>query len=108
MRSLSLRLAAALLGAALGSSAAFAQSYDEDGYDAPPPRRVYRYEEGYDRPPPRRAAGLNCDAVQPGLTGLKPFSCPLPGPRPLGARCFCDTPIAPFTGPRTLVGRVVP
>ena len=101
-----LSIAAVALCAALGSQTANAQ-YDEDEYDAPPPRRVYRYEEPASRPLPRRA-GLNCDAIQPGAFGPRPFSCPLPGPRPLGARCFCDTPLAPFNGPQTLAGHVVP
>lgn len=100
-------LAVLCLGAALGSPVAQAQYYD-DGYDAPPPRRIYRYEEErIVRPPPRRV-GLNCDALQPGITGPQPYSCPLPGPRPLGARCFCDTPVAPLSGGDTVAGRVVP
>ena len=56
----------------------------------------------------REPVGFNCDAVQQGLSGPKPFSCPLPGPRPLGVRCFCDLPIASFSPPQTAVGRVVP
>lgn len=96
----------ALLFGALGSGTANAQYYD-DGYDAPPPRE--RYEDRYsDRAPMRRPIGLNCDALQPGLTGPQPYSCPLPGPRPLGARCFCETPIAPMSGGNTVAGRVVP
>ncbi len=93
-----LGLAAILLA---GSQAAAQAQY----YDAP-----YRgeYEERPYRPAPRRAVGLNCDAVQYGVTGAQPFSCPLPGPRPLGARCFCDTPVAAFSQPQTAVGRVVP
>jgi hypothetical protein len=98
-----LRLAAAALvfAAALPGGAARAQNYDEPGY-----------EGGY-RPAPRRAqqrgpVGFNCDAVQQGITGPKPFSCPLPGPRPLGARCFCDLPYASFSPPQTAVGQVVP
>ena len=64
---------------------------------------------GYpERPGPRRAFGLNCDAVQRGLTGPQPYSCPLPGPRPLGTRCFCDLPVVSFSPPQTAVGRVVP
>jgi hypothetical protein len=96
----------AALAAALGAQGASAQYYD-DGYDRPPPRRIY--DEPYERPAPRRVAtGLNCDAVQSGLTGFKPYSCPLPGPRPLGVRCYCNMPIAPLSGPQTAVGRVVP
>lgn len=101
-------LAAAALCAGLGSQSANAQYYD-DGYDdAPPPRRIYRYQEPALRPLPRNVAGLNCDAIQPGITGPHPFSCPLPSARPLGARCFCETPVAPLSGPNTLAGRVVP
>ncbi|MFC6788504.1 hypothetical protein ACFQE0_02010 [Methylobacterium komagatae] len=86
-----------------------AQYYDgpRDGYY----RRAPAYEEEYAPPPRRRVvreAGYNCDAVQQGLTGPKPYSCPLPGPRPLGARCFCDLPIASFSPAQTAVGRVVP
>ena len=100
-------LAAVALSLALGVQAAQAQYYQE-GYDGPPPpRRAYRYDERYDRPPPR-PVGLNCDALQPGLVGPQPFSCPLPGPRPLGARCFCETPIAPLSVGTTVAGRVVP
>ena len=92
---------------ALGATNAQAQ-YDEDGYDGPPPpRRGPRHEEPYGRPPPR-PVGFNCDALQPGLFAPQPFSCPLPGPRPLGARCFCDTPVAPLSGGGTVAGRVVP
>jgi hypothetical protein len=80
----------------------------ERPYGAPP---VYEDDRGY-RPPPRRAAreasGLNCAAVQASITGPKPYSCPLPGPRPLGARCFCDLPIASFSPAQTAVGQVVP
>lgn len=105
-----LGLATTLLLGALGSQPARAQYYDDGYYDRPPPRRVYEY--GYEErrlpPPPPRSAGLNCDAIQPGLTGPHPFSCPLPGPRPLGARCFCDTPVAPLSGGGTVAGRVVP
>ncbi|NEU10975.1 hypothetical protein G3T14_02360 [Methylobacterium sp. BTF04] len=114
-------LAALILAGALGSQTASAQYY-EDGYGRPMPRRAYDYDdrdvpppprrgyyEGRERPTaPRRATGLNCDAVQSGFTGPKPYSCPLPGPRPLGARCFCDMPISPMSGPQTAVGRVVP
>ncbi|KQP52537.1 hypothetical protein ASG40_06705 [Methylobacterium sp. Leaf399] len=99
-------LSAVILASAIGSQTASAQYYG--GYDRPPPPR-YQEDDGYDRPPPRRrAVGLNCDAVQSGISGLQPFSCPLPGPRPLGARCFCDMPIASFSAPQTAVGRVVP
>lgn len=99
-------LAAVILSAALGANGAGAQGYDE-GYDRPPPRRGYDDDREM-RVPPRRATGFNCDAVQSGLSGLQPFSCPLPGPRPLGVRCFCDLPVVSFRGPRTVVGRVVP
>ncbi|AWN42366.1 hypothetical protein DK389_20030 [Methylobacterium durans] len=58
--------------------------------------------------PARGPVGYNCDAVQQGLSGPQPYSCPLPGPRPLGARCFCDMPIASFSTPQTAVGRVAP
>ncbi|ACA17358.1 conserved hypothetical protein [Methylobacterium sp. 4-46] len=84
---------AALLAAGLAAPAAAQPAY---GYDAPPP-------------PSRRAVGYNCDAVQRGLSGPQPYSCPMPGPRPLGARCFCDVPIAPFSPPQPPApGRVVP
>lgn len=105
-----LSIAAAVLLGALGSQGARAQYDDEGYYDAPPPPRG-GYESRYERrrpPPPRRDVGLNCDAIQPGMFGPKPFSCPLPGPRPLGARCFCDTPTAPLSGGDTVAGRVVP
>ncbi len=89
--------AAVLVAAMTGSGSA--QYYREDvapGY-------------GYERVPPRRAVGYNCDAVQRGFTGPQPYSCPLPGPRPLGARCFCDVPIASFSAPQPPApGRVVP
>ena len=102
--------AAAMLVAMLVGSGAQAQPY---GYyeDRPPPGY---YEERpviiRRAPPPRRGGpvGYNCDAVQQGLTGPQPYSCPLPGPRPLGARCFCDMPIASFSTPQTAVGRVIP
>lgn len=98
--------ALALLAAVLAGSGAQAQPY---GYEERPP-------PGYDddrpvrRPPPRRGGpvGYNCDAVQQGLSGPQPYSCPLPGPRPLGARCFCDLPAASFSPPQTAVGRVIP
>ena len=96
----------AVLSLAIGSQAVQAQDYDEGR------GRVVRrtiIEETLVPPPPRhRAGGLNCDAVQDGITGLHPFSCPLPGPRPLGARCFCNTPVALFSGGQTVPGRVVP
>jgi len=92
-----------VLAGLFAAQGASAQYYD-DGYNRPPPRRAYDER----RLPPRREAGLNCDAVQSGLTGYQPYSCPLPGPRPLGARCFCNMPIAPFSPPQTAVGRVVP
>ncbi|KMO35695.1 hypothetical protein VQ02_16915 [Methylobacterium variabile] len=92
---------AVLLVVALTGSAS-AQYYR----DYTPPG--YGYER-YERPPPRRAVGYNCDAVQRGLTGPRPYSCPLPGPRPLGARCFCDVPIASFSAPQPPApGRVAP
>ena len=60
-------------------------------------------------PRPARGVGYNCEAIQPGFTGPAPFSCPLPGPRRLGARCFCDQPVAPFSGyGGALAGEVVP
>ncbi|CAO4167589.1 hypothetical protein EEDFHM_01107 [Methylorubrum populi] len=94
---------AALAAFAAGSLAPAQAQYYDDGYDAPPPRaRVYR------GPAPRREVGFNCDAVQSGISGLQPFSCPLPGPRPLGARCFCDMPASFLNGPSTAVGRVAP
>ena len=65
----------------------------------------------YGAGPPRssRAVGYNCAAVQPGFTGPAPFSCPLPGARRLGARCFCEQPVAPFSGYLgPLAGEVVP
>jgi hypothetical protein len=70
-------------------------------------------DPGYDGPPPPRrrgaALGYNCEAVQGGLSGPHPFSCPMPGARPLGTRCFCDIPIAPFSPPQPPApGRVVP
>ncbi len=108
MRSLSrLSVAVVMVFAATAPGIAVAQYYDE-GYDAPP--RPYPYDgRSYDRPiPMRRQVGLNCDALQPGLTGPQPYSCPLPGPRPLGARCFCETPIAPLSGGDTVAGHVVP
>lgn len=91
-------LAAALLAGSLATAQA--------QYDGAPYRGGY--EERPYRPAPRRAVGLNCDAVQRGMTGLQPYSCPLPGPRPLGARCFCDMPVVSFSPPQTAVGRVVP
>ena len=105
-------LCGALSALALASSVttAGAQYYDgpREGYY----RRAPAYEDDYAPPPPRRRVvrevGYNCDAVQRGLTGPKPYSCPLPGPRPLGARCFCDLPIASFSPAQTAVGHVVP
>lgn len=86
-----------LLGAVGPSGAATAQPY---GYDAPPP------------PGARRGVptGFNCEAPQPGFFGgIRPYSCPLPGARPLGARCFCNQPVSAFSGPQpALVGSVVP
>ena len=101
-------LAALMATFAAGSFAPAHAQYYEDGYDSPPPPPRPRAYRGWDGPPPRRAVGLNCDAVQSGISGLQPFSCPLPGPRPLGARCFCDMPISFLNGPNTAVGRVVP
>lgn len=107
-----LTIAALALTAVLPGPGARAQYVEAPGYGGPP--AGYEdpgYERGYRRPP-RRAerapVGFNCDAVQQGLTGPKPFSCPLPGPRPLGVRCFCDLPIASFSPAQTAVGRVVP
>lgn len=102
---LRLTIAALALASALPGTAARAQYVDDPAYGGP------GYERGY-RPAPRRQerepVGFNCDAVQQGITGPKPFSCPLPGPRPLGVRCFCDLPIASFSPAQTAVGRVVP
>ncbi|MCJ2013431.1 hypothetical protein [Methylobacterium sp. J-076] len=105
-----LRLAAVALAFAGSATAAGAQYYEgpPGGY-----RRAPAYEEqDYPPPPPRRRVvrevGYNCDAVQRGLTGPRPYSCPLPGPRPLGARCFCDLPIASFSPAQTAVGHVIP
>jgi len=104
--SLRLTIAALVLAAALPGNAARAQYVEEPAYGAP------SGYEGESRPAPRRReripVGFNCDAVQQGITGPKPFSCPLPGPRPLGVRCFCDLPIASFSPAQTAVGRVVP
>ena len=101
------------LVALLPAQAAQAQYFETPrGYDqGPPPGYDDRdYDRGY-RPSPRGAGrepvGLNCAAVQQGITGPRPYSCPLPGPRPLGVRCFCDLPIASFSPPQTAVGRVV-
>ena len=105
-------LGIAALFAILAEPAARAQYDDEPrppGYGREQPydeRPVYR--EPRARPAPRRDVGLNCDAVQQGLSGPQPYSCPLPGPRPLGTRCFCDMPIASFSRPQTAVGQVVP
>jgi hypothetical protein len=92
-----------------GATAAQAQYYESPrGYDRGGPV----YEEREYAPPPRRRvvreAGYNCEAVQRGITGPKPYSCPLPGPRPLGARCFCDLPLASLSPAQTAVGHVVP
>ena len=102
-----------MLAALLSGGAAQAQFYEgPGGYDRGPPQG-YDERDAYrgDRPPPRRTArepvGLNCAAVQQGITGPQPYSCPLPGPRPIGVRCFCDLPIAAFSPPQTAVGRVV-
>ena len=102
------------LTALLTGGAAQAQYSDGPrGYDRGP-SQGYDERDAYrgDRPPPRRTArepvGLNCAAVQQGITGPQPYSCPLPGPRPIGGRCFCDLPIAAFSPPQTAVGRVVP
>lgn len=112
-RSGSWALGLAVCLATLAVAPARAQ-YDDDppprGYEQEPPPYGERpaYRERRSRPAPRRDAGLNCDAVQEGLSGPQPYSCPLPGPRPLGARCFCDMPLAAFSRPQTAVGRVVP
>ena len=86
---------------ALGApSAAGAQGYP---YGNPAP-----YERG-PSPPPRGGAGYNCEAVQVGISGAAPFACPLPGPRRLGARCFCEQPLSAFSGVQPpLAGQVVP
>ena len=74
------------------SGAALAQGYPYGG----PPR-------------PARGVGYNCEAAQAGVTGISPFSCPLPGARPLGARCFCGQPPSFFGGAQPPVGgQVVP
>ena len=103
------RLALVSLALAGGVGSAAQAQYYQGG---PRYREVPAYEdEGYAPPPRRRVvreAGYNCDAIQQGLTGPKPFSCPLPAPRPLGVRCFCDLPIASFSPSQTAVGRVVP
>jgi len=101
------RFAMVALALAGASTAAQAQYYESPrGYGGAP-----AYEEEYAPPPRRRVVrevGYNCDAVQRGLTGPRPYSCPLPGPRPLGARCFCDLPIASFSPAQTAVGHVIP
>ena len=110
-RAAGIGIAAVALAVSLMTTGAGAQ-YSYEGprgpYGAPP---AYEDDRG-PRPTPRRAsresAGLNCAAVQDGITGPKPYSCPLPGARPLGARCFCDLPIASFSPAQTAVGRVVP
>ncbi|GJD36215.1 hypothetical protein [Methylobacterium aerolatum] len=101
----------ALVSTVLAGLGGAAQAQYYDG--GPRYREVPAYEdEGYAPPPPRRRvvreAGYNCEAIQRGLTGPKPFSCPLPAPRPLGVRCFCDLPIASFSPAQTAVGHVVP
>lgn len=98
VRGVATGLALLALGGLGAPGPAAAQPY---GYDAPPP------------PPPgaRRGVptGFNCEAPQPGAFGPRPYSCPLPGARPLGARCFCNLPVAAFSGPQPpLVGSVVP
>ncbi|WP_267425981.1 hypothetical protein [Methylobacterium sp. GC_Met_2] len=102
-----LTIAALAFAAALPGNAARAQYVEEPAYGEPPSGYGGEY-----RPVPRRRerapVGFNCDAIQQGITGPKPFSCPLPGPRPLGVRCFCDLPIASFSPAQTAVGRVVP
>lgn len=111
MRSpLHVAVAAMLLTGVFGPSTAFAQDYEGEGYEsygeAPPPRRGYR-ERGMPAMD-RVASGVNCDAMRPGIFGPQPFSCPLPAPRPLGARCHCETPPVAFSEQRTVVGHVVP
>ena len=113
-RSTRLAIAGLALAAILNGQAAQAQSYDGPrGYDRGPPQGYdARDDDRGQRPPSRRGeerepAGLNCAAVQRGITGPQPYSCPLPGPRPIGVRCFCDLPIAAFSPPQTAVGRVV-
>ena len=106
------RLGLAALLATLFVQDAEAQYYDGPRREYYDERPAYEQRPVYprrrERPAPSREAGFNCDAVQQGLTGPQPYSCPLPGPRPLGARCFCDMPIASFSQPQTAVGRVVP
>ena len=108
----SLRLAIAALALAAVSPAQAQYFESPRGYDrGPPPGYDERgYDRGY-RPPARgierEPVGLNCAAVQQGFTGPRPYSCPLPGPRPLGVRCFCNLPIAAFSPPQTAVGHVV-
>ena len=96
----------ALLVVTLMGAGAQAQPYGYDDDRPPPP---YYDQRPVRRPPSPRVGpvGFNCDAVQQGLSGLQPYSCPLPGPRPLGARCFCNLPIASFSQPQTAVGRVI-
>ena len=102
-------IAALALAALLPVEAARAQYYDGPrGYDRGPPPGYD--DRGYRSPPrgtDREPVGLNCAAVQQGITGPQPYSCPLPGPRPIGVRCFCNLPIASFSPPQTAVGRVV-
>lgn len=99
------QLAIAAACTALLVNAANAQYYEDP--DGPPPPRP-RSERGRRGMPPRMPVGLNCEAVQASFSGPKPFSCPLAEPRPLDARCYCQTPPAPFTTPQTVVGTVVP
>lgn len=113
-RSVRPAIVALALAALLPVQAAQAQDFDGPrGYDrGPPPGYAGEgYDPGYRGPPPRRGArepvGLNCAAVQEGISGPQPYSCPLPGPRPIGVRCFCNLPIASFSPPQTAVGHVV-
>ena len=109
-----MRLALAALALAVLLPAQAAQAQYEDGPrgygGGPPPGYGDRDDRGY-RPRARRGerepVGLNCAAVQQGITGPQPYTCPLPGPRPIGVRCFCDLPIVSFSPPQTAVGQVV-
>jgi hypothetical protein len=91
---------------ALGFLVAAAGGAGAQGYPGGP----YPGDPYAPRPrPPRGAVGYNCEAVQVGITGAAPFSCPLPGARRLGARCFCGQPVSAFSGVRPpLPGEVVP
>lgn len=108
-----LTIVALALATLLPVQFAQAQYYEGPrGYDrGPPPGYDDRDFDRGSRSQPRRVArepvGLNCAAVQQGITGPQPYSCPLPGPRPIGVRCFCNLPIASFSPPQTAVGRVV-